>query len=171
MAFVEKELRSGETSESGLTEDLLFEKAERLVVGLTPAGAFGAGQGDVGVERTSLGDESAKRRGCYDPTGESDEFGSSGDIGKEDAGAFKEAQFSQMNRDGFRTHFAEARDEALVLFMIRVAQELERDVPGCGLCPAQAVAARPEPGHYCREFGKNNGPERDADEQTHTQIV
>ena len=59
VAFVEKELRGRKPRERGLAVDPLFEGVERLVTAV----AFGTGQGDVGMEETGLGDESAKGSG------------------------------------------------------------------------------------------------------------
>ena len=93
------------------------------------------------------------------------------DIGEEDAGTIEEAQLREMDGNGSGPHLREARDEAFVLLLVGVAEELKRDVPGLGCRPAQAVTVRPEPRHHLRKFGQNFRRERDADEQTHTGIV
>ena len=76
-----------------------------------------------------------------------------------------------MDGNGSGMHLREARDEAIVLLPVCVAEELKRDVPGLGRRPAQVGTAGPEAGHHLREFGQNFRRERDADEQTHTGIV
>ena len=93
------------------------------------------------------------------------------DIGEEDAGTIEEAQLREMDGNGSGMHLREARDEAIVLLPVCVAEELKRDVPGLGRCPAQVVTVGPEPVHNFREFGENFRCKRDAEKQTHTGIV
>ena len=69
MAFVEEELRGQEAGEGGLAREFAFQGAEGLIAGL----AFGAGEGDVGMEGTVLGDEATKGCGCRYEPGEGDE--------------------------------------------------------------------------------------------------
>ena len=65
----------------------------------------GAGERDVGMEWTDLGDETADGGGYCDSIGEGDQFGSEPDVGIEHAGAIEETQLCEMNRDGRGTHF------------------------------------------------------------------
>ena len=143
MALVEEELGGRKAGKDGLVVDSLLEGLERLAAALT----FGAGEGDVGMEGTGLGDESAGSGSGHDASGERDEFGSGGYITEEDAGTVENSQLSEMDGDGGGVHLGEMRDEALVLFRTGVAQELEGDVPGGGFCPAEAVVFGSEPGY------------------------
>ena len=125
VAFVKKKLRRHEASEAGWTEDSPFKGAERLAADWV----FGAGQGDVGMERADLGDETADGGGYRDAIGEGNQFGSEADVGIEDAGAVEEAQLREMHRDRRGTYFTEACDEAVQFLLLGVAQKLESDVP------------------------------------------
>ncbi len=79
--------------------------------------------------------------------GERHEFRGGGHIGEEDARAVENSQFGEMDGDRGGLHLGETRDEALILLLSGVAEELERDVPGCGFHPAEVVAFRSEPGY------------------------
>lgn len=105
--------------------DSLDEGLKRPAAGL----AFGAGEGDVGMEGAGLGRESADGCGGADARGEGDQRGSRFDIGEEDAGTVEEGQFGEMDGNGGGVDFMELRDEAAVRFRIGVAQKLKRDVP------------------------------------------
>ena len=171
VALVEQELGRDEAGEGGLAVDFLLQGLERVRAGPALTLAFDAGEGDVGMEGTGLGDEAAKGRGRDDALSEGDEFRGDGDTGKEDAGAVEEAKLLKTDGDGQGMHFGEARDKAAVLLRGGVAEELEGDVPGLGGRPAQAIVARPEPGNDGREFGEDGGRERNADEEAHMGIV
>ena len=83
-----------------------------------PAFCFAAGQSDVGMIRTSLGDESAKA-GCRgDALLQRLEFWSEVDTRKEDTGAIEEAQALELNRQGRQAQLAKPIDDAFVLLGI-----------------------------------------------------
>jgi hypothetical protein len=59
------------------------------------------------------------------------------DCGVEDSCAVKDAEFAEVDGNGREAELGEAGDEAEVLFGSGVAEELESDVPGIGLGPAE----------------------------------
>lgn len=79
---------------------------------------FAARQSDMGMVRTSLGDEAAKA-GCRgDALLQCLEFGGEMDTRKENTSALEEAQPVKLNREGRHAQFAKPADYAFVLLGI-----------------------------------------------------
>jgi hypothetical protein len=123
------------------------------------------------MEGTGFSGKAALRCGSRDTFRERDEPWGRRYSGKKDSSAIKETQFGKVDRDRSRSHVAETREEALVLFSISVAQELQCYVPGRSLHPSQVIATRSEPRNDSREFRDDRGRQRYCNEQTHTQTV
>ena len=76
-----------------------------------------------------------------------------------------------MDEDGRGVDLGEAFEEAVLLLISGVAEEVKSDVPGFGRHSSEVVAVRSKPGYDCGDFRDGRGGERDSYEQTHTEIV
>src|ERR1039457_6524711 len=167
MAFVEKELPGDKPGEAWLALNPGFQFAERLAAAL----ALAPCERDVRVEGTRLGHEAAKSCRCRDTLLDRKQLGSESDAGKEDSGAVEAAQRLQPHGNGRRTHFAQPRHQARVLFRAGIAQELQGDVPRFGRGPAQPVLIGFEPRRDRRKLADDRSCQWYPNKQAHTKIV
>ena len=112
-ALVENESVRDETAESRIAMDFTLEFPQ-------PAASFcfAARQSDVGMVRTSLGDEPAKTGRLSDALLQCLEFRSEVDNRKENAGAIEEAQTLELNGKGRQVQLAKPAGYAFVLLGI-----------------------------------------------------
>ena len=105
------------------------------------------------------------------PTPKKKQLGRKADTGKEDSGAIEEAQRLKPHGNGRRTHFAQPRHQARVLFRAGIAQELQGDVPRFGRGPAQPVLIGFKARRDRRKLADDRSRQGNPNKQTHTKIV
>lgn len=167
MALVEEKFRGGKAGELGTGAGGGLEAAQ--VAGAV--WAFRAREGDVGMEGAGFGLESAGGGGGHDELLKGDERRSEIDFSVEDAGAVKDAEFGQVDGDGWGAELGEVDDEAVVLLRRGVAEELQRDVPGLRRGPAELGGPVAEPVCEPGQLGQDRAGQWKGKEEAHVGLV
>lgn len=158
--LVEVEGGGDKAGECGLALDAGLERGEA-------GGGLGAGEGDVGAVGAGFGEEAAGTGGGGDELLKGEERRRGVDAEDEHGGAIEAGEGVEVDGNGGGAHGVEGRGEARVLGGRGLAEELERNVPGFGPGPPEAVTAAAEAGDKGGELGGDFRSKRDGDEEAH----
>lgn len=141
-----------------------LEPPERVTAGLV----FDARKRDMGMIDASVSDESAMRGPRDNCFLKGDESRCTLNVREKNSGAIKDIQRLNPQRDGLQSQFAYSRHKAGALFLRRISQKLQSNVPGFGRGPAQPIVRRTKSRDGRGEFICDSCRQRNAEEQAHS---
>jgi hypothetical protein len=109
--------------------------------------------------RPAFRHESALRGRCRNALGQANQVRGRNHIGKKDPGAIEEPKFPNPHPHRRRMNLSQLRNYALTMLLVRIPQELQRDMPRFGRRPPQAAVRRFQLRRHLRKLIENLGGE------------